>query len=154
MTNKAVFKDLESSGRERNINNHDNFDFGKGSGRVQGSFASLAQSCPTLCDPMDCSPPGSTGHGILQGRTLEWVAILFSRGSSHLRDGTRVSCIAGRFFTIWASRDFEFLEKSKIKPLTCWLPQSPGPARLQAPSTSLQASWAPRSGKPRGRKQN
>ena len=42
----------------------------------------LAQSCPTLCDPVDCSLPGSSVHGILQARTLEWVAISFSRGSS------------------------------------------------------------------------
>ena len=42
----------------------------------------VAQSCPTLCDPMDCSPPGSSVHGILQARILEWVAISFSRGSS------------------------------------------------------------------------
>ena len=42
----------------------------------------VAQSCPTLCDPIDCSPPGSSVHGILQARILEWVAISFSRGSS------------------------------------------------------------------------
>ena len=40
----------------------------------------VAQSCPTLCDPMDCSPPGSSIHGILQARILEWGAISFSRG--------------------------------------------------------------------------
>jgi len=45
-------------------------------------WSEVAQSCPTLCDPMDCSPPGSSVHGILQARTLEWVAIFFSRGSS------------------------------------------------------------------------
>ena len=42
----------------------------------------VAQSCPTLCDPMDCSPPGSSVHGIFQARVLEWVAISFSRRSS------------------------------------------------------------------------
>ena len=65
-------------------------------------YAKLLQSCPTLCDPMDCSLPGSSVHGILQARTLDWVAMLSSRGSSRLRDWTRVSCgscIAGRFFT-------------------------------------------------------
>ena len=51
------------------------------------------QSCPTLCDPKDCSPPGSSVHGILQAGILEWVAISFSRGSSHLRDWTQVSCV-------------------------------------------------------------
>ena len=45
---------------------------------------SVAKSCPTLCHPMDCSPPGSAVHGILQARILEWVAISFSRGSSHI----------------------------------------------------------------------
>ena len=62
----------------------------------------VAQSCLTLCDPIDCSPPGSSVRGILQARILEWVAIPFSRGSSQARGWTQVSCIAGRFFTIWA----------------------------------------------------
>ena len=61
---------------------------------------SVTQSCLTLCDPVDCSPPGSSVPGIFQARMLEWVAISFSRGSSRTRDRTRVSCIAGRFFTI------------------------------------------------------
>ena len=59
---------------------------------------SVAQSCPTLCDPGDCSLPGSSVHGILQARILEWVAISFSRGSSQPRDGSRVSHIGGRHF--------------------------------------------------------
>ena len=46
------------------------------------SESEVAQSCPTLCDPVDCSPPDSSIHGILQARILEWVAISFSRGSS------------------------------------------------------------------------
>ena len=58
---------------------------------------SVAKSCLTLCDPMDCSPPCSSVHGILQARILEWVA--FSRGSSPLRNQTCISCLAGRFFT-------------------------------------------------------
>ena len=62
----------------------------------------FAQSCPTLCDPMDCSLPGFSVHGILQGRIREWIAVSFSRGSSWTRDWTLVSCIEGRFFTIWA----------------------------------------------------
>ena len=52
-----------------------------------------AKSCPTLCSPVDCSPPGSSVHGILQARILEWVAISCSRGSSRPRDGTRVSYV-------------------------------------------------------------
>ena len=58
----------------------------------------LTQSCPTLYDPMDCSLPGSSVHGILQARVLEWVAVSFSRGSSQPRDRTRVSCIPGRCY--------------------------------------------------------
>ena len=58
----------------------------------------VAQSCPTLCDPVDCSPAGSSVHGILQARILEWVAISFSRESSRPRDRTWDSCIAGGFF--------------------------------------------------------
>ena len=53
-----------------------------------------------LCDTMDCSPPGSSVHGILQARILEWVAVPFSRGSSGPRDQTWVSKIAGRFFAV------------------------------------------------------
>ena len=59
----------------------------------------VLQSCLTLCDPMDCSLPDSSVHGIFQARILEWVAISFSRGSSQPRDRTQVSCIAGRHFT-------------------------------------------------------
>ena len=62
-------------------------------------------ACPTLCHPMDCSLPGSSVYGILQARTLKWIAIPFSGGSSWPRDQAQVSCIAGRFFTIWATRD-------------------------------------------------
>ena len=54
------------------------------------------QSCPTLCNPMDCSPPGSSVHGIFQPRILEWVAMSFSRGSSQSRDKTHVSCLGRR----------------------------------------------------------
>ena len=64
----------------------------------------VAQSCLTLCDPTGCSPPGSSVHGILQARTLEWVAVPFSRESSQPRNWTQVSSIAGEFFTIWATR--------------------------------------------------
>ena len=56
----------------------------------------VAQSCPTLCNPMDCSPPDSSVHGILQARLLEWVAIPFFKESSQTRDRTRVFCIAGK----------------------------------------------------------
>ena len=60
----------------------------------------IAQSCPTLCDPMDCSLPGSSAHEILQARILEWIAVLFFKGSSRPRDRTQVSCIPGRRFNL------------------------------------------------------
>ena len=60
----------------------------------------VAQSCLTLCDPMDYAV-----HGLLQARVLEWVAFPFSGASSQLRDQTQVSCIAGGFFTSWATRE-------------------------------------------------
>ena len=74
----------------------------------------VTQSCLILSDPMDCSPPGSSVHGILQARILEWVAIPSSRGSSWPRDQTQVSCNAGRFFTVWATRRgmFKVVKKS------------------------------------------
>ena len=65
----------------------------------------VIQSCLTLCDPMDCSLPGSSVHGILQARILEWIAMPSFRGSSWPRDQTQVSCIADGFFTIWATRE-------------------------------------------------
>ena len=63
----------------------------------------VAQSCPTLCVPMDCSLPGSSVHGIFQAIILEWIAISFSRGSSQPRDQTRVSLVVDRRFTVWAT---------------------------------------------------
>ena len=65
----------------------------------------VAQSCPTLCNPMGCSLPGSSVHGIFQARVLEWVAISFSRASSWPRNRTQVSRIAGTFFNSWATRE-------------------------------------------------
>ena len=59
----------------------------------------VSKPCLTLCDPTDCSPLGSSVHGILQARTLEWVAISFSRGSSRPRDWICISYISGGFFT-------------------------------------------------------
>ena len=64
----------------------------------------VTQSCLTLCNPMDCSPPGSSVHGILQAGILEWVAISSSRGSSQPRDQTQTFCTADKCFTIWATR--------------------------------------------------
>ena len=69
------------------------------------SESEVIQSCPTLCDLVDCSLPGFSLHRILQARILEWVAIFFSRGSSWPRDRTQVSRIAGRRFNLWGTRE-------------------------------------------------
>ena len=76
----------------------------------------VTHSCPTLCGPKGCSLPGSSVHGILQTRILEWVAIPFSKGSSQPRDQTQVSCIADRFFTVWATREAHF---TSVNPIQC-----------------------------------
>ena len=83
----------------------------------QGScmHAKLLQSCPTLCDPMDCNLPGSSVHGILHARILEWVAMPSSRGSSWPRNWTPVSCIAGKFFTVWATREAQLVSLRVLK---------------------------------------
>ena len=77
----------------------------------------VTQSCPTLYDPMDYSPPDSSIHGILEARILKWVAISFSRGYSWPRDWTQVSCIASRLFTKWATKEASQYQKQVIKKL-------------------------------------
>ena len=72
--------------------------YGKSEGKV-------IKSCPTLCNPVDCSSPSSSVYGTLQARILEWVTTAFSRGSSQPRDHTQVSCIADRFFSNWTTRE-------------------------------------------------
>ena len=78
-----------------------------------------AWSCLTLCNPMHCSPPGSSVHVVLQARILQCVAISLSKGSSWPRDQTHVSrvfCIAGRFFTCWAIREeIHYKDNQKLK---------------------------------------
>ena len=72
--------------------------------------------CHTLCYPMDYSLPGSSVHGTIQTKILEWVAISFARGSSQPRDQTRVFHIAGRLFTVWATRGIcKWQMKVKVK---------------------------------------
>ena len=88
------------------------------------SFCLLViQSRQTLCDPIDCSLPGSSVHGILQARILNWVAFPCSRKSFQPRDQTWVSCTAGKFFTVWATREM-------------WKTES-GPAATGAPAQAL-----------------
>jgi len=92
----------------------------------------VAQSCLTFCDPFDCSPPGSSVHEILQARILEWVAMSSSRGSSQPRDQTQVSHIAGRFFTIWATREAQIfcLAIYKLNLNLSWINMSHDPLLL------------------------
>ena len=94
----------------------------------------VTKSCPTVCDPMDCSLPGSSIHGILQARILEWVATAFSRGSgdhsllrgfSRPRGETWVSRVADRFFTIWATRETPELPCTPFSPLFLESPNRP-----------------------------
>ena len=97
----------------------------------------VAQLCLTLCDPMDCSLPGSSVHGILQARILEWVAIPFSKGRSQRMDRTQVSCIADGFFTTGAAREARPGEvcikiSSPLRP-NGW--HSNGPHLLQKPQS-------------------
>ena len=106
--------------------------------RSEVKWSEVAQSCPTLCYPMDCSLPGSSVHGIFQARILEWVAISFSRGSSRPRDRTRVSHIVGRCFTIWATRE-AFQE-------WCWLKEREREVRVKSVGKlcGAQSSWRAR----------
>ena len=86
------------------------------------SESEVTQLCPTLCDPMDCSLPRSSVHGIFQARALEWVAISFSR------DRTWVSHIVGRHFTIWATQEVPKGALGVDKHFIWWFSlQMPGP---------------------------
>ena len=111
---------------------------------LKESESEVAQSCLTLCDPVDGSPPGSSVHGILQARILEWVAISFSRGSSQPRDRTRVFCFAGRRFNLWATREAPkralSLHKSYIKSHSPRSPYLDSPWDHQSPNS--QDDWA------------
>ena len=90
-----------------------------------------AQSCPTVCDPMDCSLPGSSVPGFLQAKILEWVPISYSRGSFRPRDQTQVigsPTSAGRFFTT-----------STIS--LCWCPNAPAPPSPRVNTGQLSACF-------------
>ena len=80
----------------------------------------VAQSCLTLCNPVDCGLPGPSVHGILQARILKWVDIPFSRESS--QPGSNwVSCTVGRFFTIWATKEPIAIDNSVINILMIYV---------------------------------
>ena len=91
---------------------------------VFSRLSEVAQSCPTLCDPTDCSLPGSSVHGIFQAIVLEWLAISFSRGSSWPRDRTQFTHIVDRCFIIWATREVQSTNNFLISFLNsfrvCW----------------------------------
>ena len=106
----------------------------------------VTKSCPTLCDPMDCSPPGSSVCGISQARMLEWAAISFFRGSSWPRDWTHISCIGRRILYRWATRDALGERRSEVKSLRrVWLFVTPWTVAHQAPLSvgfSRQEYWS------------
>ena len=90
----------------------------------------------TLCDPMDCSLPGFSVHGIFQARVLEWVAISFSRRSAWPRDQTQVSRTAGRHFTLWATREapYNYNHQAKNK----WSPTDPRQLPLRTAAVTAE----------------
>ena len=96
------------------------------------------KSCPTLFDPMDCSPPGSSVHGIFQARILEWVAISFSRGFSSPRDQTWVSCIAGRLFLLLSHQGSPCLLNKKLLKSVLLIITSKGENTIQILELVLQ----------------
>ena len=82
----------------------------------------VTQSCPILCNPIDCSPPGSSIHGISQARILEWVAVPFSSGSSQPRDRTWASPLQADSLLVWATREAShWIEYSFCKKRSCCL---------------------------------
>ena len=117
--------------------------------RRDGAFWScclVTKSGLILCNPKDCSPPGSSVRGISQARTLEWVAISFSRTSFELKDRTRVShllALAGRFRYHWATWEARNTTKQfQLCSLSCWLNCEPAAlnGKLSFPLSSYH-SW-------------
>ena len=87
--------------------------------KVSRNYVKESEVVSDSCDPMDCSLPGSSVHGIFQVRVLEWVAISFSKESSWPRDRTWVSHIAGRHFTVWATREAPNFPVWKVVLILC-----------------------------------
>ena len=112
----------------------------------QWSCSEVAQSCPTLCNAMDCSLPGFSIHGVFQARVLEWVAISFSRGPSRPRDQTQVSCTAGRRFTVWATGEAS-QSRMLVKTLS-FVSQHKTIYQHEVPSGSAESSFLPRNTRP------
>ena len=108
-THKCLQAALTGSALE-NTSNHEEMRF---SSKPKNWKVLGTQSCSTLCNPTDCSPPGFSVHGILQAQLLEWATIPFFRVSSQPRDWTQVSRIACRFFTRWATRETPRIERNE-----------------------------------------
>ena len=102
----------------------------------------VVQSCPTLYESVDCHAPGSSVHGILSARILELVSMPLSRGSAQTRGQTQISCTAGRFFTIWATREAHTIVQEASNVSRKW-------AQSLHPSSS-QASWVASPFEPKG----
>ena len=98
----------------------------------------VGQPCPTLCHPMYCSLPGAYIHGIFKARILEWNAISFSKVSSWPRDWTWGSCIAGRDFTVWATRKTKKFQARTLEWGTFPFPKGPSQPRDRTRSGALQ----------------
>ena len=97
----------------------------------------VTQSCLTLWDSMACSPPGSSVRGNFWARILEWVAIPYSRGSSQPRNRACISCIACRFFTVWATREVLYLPICQSFTPQVWLRHSAISSSTVSPSNPL-----------------
>ena len=109
-------------------------------------YAKSLQSCPTLCNPVNCSPPGSSVHGIFQPRMLEWVAMPFSTGSSQPRDRTQVSmsvALASRFFTTSATRETPYIKQITNTP---WRAGPPDCTECSRENRGLPEQESPTSG--------
>ena len=104
----------------------------------------VAQLCLTLCDPMDCSPPGSSVMGILQARILEWVAMPSSRRSSQLGHQTQVSHIAGGFFTVLRHQGSSRIREWVAYPFSTESPQPRNWTRVSFIAGGFFTSWATR----------
>ena len=107
---------------------------------IKLKFKNVSQSCPTLCNPMFCSLPGSSVHGFLQARTLDWVAVPSSRGCSPPSDGIRVSHISSlvsRFFTSSATWEFPVITSRHDHSERMW-----GEADMMVREDAINVRWA------------
>ena len=105
---------------------------------------SVAKLCLTLCDPMDCSPPGSSVHGIFHARILEWVAISSSRGSCLPMDRAHVSCTGKQILYHWATWEAQWLLRPGLRcDTTCclwipWVKANHQPSQIQGVGKLIQ----------------